>query len=542
MTEFDYIIIGAGSAGCVLANRLSADPANKVLLIEAGGPDRDPLIHIPGAYAKLFKKKYDWGFWTEPQPHVNNRRIYLPRGKTLGGSSSINAMVYVRGNKKDYDNWAALGNKGWSYREVLPYFIKSEHHEQYYLVDRGYHGKNGELNVTFANKFITPFAKAFVEAGQELGLPYNPDYNGESQNGIGLFQFTIKKEKRHSAATAFLKPVLKRINLTVMTNTAVTKLLIKNDKAIGVEYRVGKSNASQVKASKEVIVSAGAFNSPQILMLSGIGDPDELVKHQIQAIKHLPGVGKNLQDHLFCPVSAVSPGEDGINHGIRPFNQLRNLVRYSFGKNGPLTISITEAVAFANLDDPDKNPNFQFQFAPMHPGKGYDYDLYDLKTFPTEDGFSVLPSLVQPKSRGYITLRSSDPLEAPLIQPNFLQHPEDLQTMLKGVKKGLQLMHQNSLDPFRKEVICPPETNSDDALVEHIRNSLETIYHPVGTCKMGKDEMSVVDAQLRVHGIESLRVVDASVMPVITTGNINAPVYMIAEKASDMIMNEPITR
>ena len=542
MTKFDYIIVGAGSAGCVLANRLSVDPATKVLLIEAGGRDKDPLIHIPGAYGKLFKKKYDWGFWTEPQPHVNNRRIYLPRGKTLGGSSSINAMVYVRGNKKDYDHWARLGNKGWAYKDVLPYFIRSEHHEQYYLVDRGYHGKNGELNITFANKYITPFAKAFVEAGQELGLSYNADYNGELQNGVGLFQFTIKNEQRHSAATAFLKPVLGRANLTVMTNTLVTRVLVENDKAMGIEYAIGKGKTSIIKAGKEVILSAGAFNSPQILMLSGIGDPDELVKHQIQAIKHLPGVGKNLQDHLFCSVSALSPGEDGLNHSVKPFNQLKNLLRYSFGKNGPLTISILEAVAFVNLDNADGDPNFQFQFAPMHPGKGYDYDLYDLKTFPTEDGFTILPSLVKPKSRGYVALRSRNPFDTPLIQPNFLQHPEDLQTMIKGVKKGIELINQNSFDLFRKEIICPPASDSDDILAEHIRNSLETIYHPVGTCKMGKDEMSVVDAQLCVHGIESLRVVDASIMPSIITGNTNAPVIMIAEKASDLILGKPNTR
>ena len=538
MTKFDYIIIGAGSAGCVLANRLSANPDNQVLLIEAGGPDKDPLISIPGAYGKLFRKKYDWGFYTEPQSHVNNRTIYLPRGKTLGGSSSINAMVYVRGNKKDYDHWAALGNKGWAYKDVLPYFIKSEHNEQYYLVDRGYHGKNGELNITFANKHITPFAKAFVEAGQELGLPYNPDCNGEFQKGVGLFQFTIKNEKRHSAATAFLKPVLGRANLTVMTNTVVNRVLVENDQAIGVAYSTGKNKTAKIKAGKEVILSAGAFNSPQILMLSGIGDPNELMKHQIQAIKHLPGVGKNLQDHLFCSVSALSYDENGINHGIKTFNQLKDFLSYSFGKNGPLTSSILEAVAFLNLDDPDKDPDFQFQFAPMHPGKGYGYDLYDLKTFPTEDGFTILPSLVKPKSRGYVALRSADPFDTPFIQPNFLQHPEDLQTLIKGVKKGLELLNQTPFDPFRKEIICPPEQDSDEALAEHIRNSLETIYHPVGTCKMGKDEMSVVDAQLRVHGIGSLRVVDASIMPSITTGNTNAPVIMIAEKASDMILNK----
>ncbi len=538
MKLYDYIIVGAGSAGCVLANRLSQNPAISVLLIEAGGPDNDPLMHIPGAYGKLFKKKYDWGLWTEPQEFVNGRRLYLPRGKTLGGSSTTNAMAYVRGNKKDFNHWSKLGNDGWSFEEVLPYFIKSEHNEQFYLVDRGYHGKNGELNVTFANKFITPLAKAFVEAGQEIGIEYNPDYNGQDQRGIGLLQFTIKNERRHSAATAFLKPALSRPNLDVLTNAQVSSIEIKNDQAVGIQYLVGKNKTQRIECKREVILSAGAFHSPQLLLLSGIGDPDALIQHQIPSIRHLPGVGKNLQDHLFCSVSALTKSDIGINHTIKPINQLKNIVKYKVAKNGPLTISILEAVAFMNLDDYDLEPDFQFQFTPMHPGKDYNYDIYDIKTLPKEDGFTILPSLVNPKSRGYVKLKSKNPLDAPVIQPNFLQHPDDLKKLIKGVKKAIEIVNQQPFDNLIKEIICPPDISSDELIAQHIKNSLETIYHPVGTCKMGNDAQAVVDHELKVHGLSGLRVVDASIMPTITTGNTNAPVMMIAEKAAEMILKD----
>ena len=298
---YDYIIIGAGSAGCVLANRLSADPNNRVLILEAGGPDKHPLIHIPGAYGDLHATNNNWAFYTEPQAKVLNRKIHLPRGKTLGGSSSTNAMAYVRGNRADYDEWAQSGNKGWSYEEILPYFIKSEHNEQISEMDEGYHGKNGELNVADP-LFTTPIGHAFVEAGQKIGLQKNRDYNGKEQKGIGHFQFNIKNGKRQSGAVAFLRPALKRKNLTGITRARVQKIIIENDKAIGVVYQKGKSEIT-VKAKKEIILSAGAFQSPQLLMLSGIGEKNELKKHGINCIKEIPGVGKNLQDHLFYPIS-----------------------------------------------------------------------------------------------------------------------------------------------------------------------------------------------------------------------------------------------
>lgn len=532
---FDYIIVGAGSAGCVLANRLSADADKSVLLLEAGGSGH-PLIPIPGAYVKLFRTKVDWQYWTAPQKYLNNRKLYLPRGKTLGGCSATNAMAYVRGNHADYDHWESLGNNGWGYRDVLDYFKKSELADYSNTIERDYHSDGGELQVSFAERFETPYANAFILAAQEMGFPVNIDYNGKSQYGFSKFQFNIKNGKRHSAKDAFLNPIRSRKNLTIQTGASVSKILIKNDKAVGVSVNV-KGTHVEFLADKEVIISAGAFGSPQLLMLSGIGSKTELKEHSIPLIHELEGVGKNLQDHLFYPVSALSKTQKGLNHYGSVSGQIKAFVDYAINKKGPFTIGPLEAVGFLDIHRQSDLPNFQFHFAPLHIGRDYDFDMYDIHQIPkNEDGFTILPSLLQPKSRGAVKLGSRDPRQAPVIDPNFLSNEEDLESLLKGGQLAIELLQQSAFKAHIKEIIMPANIHDEAYLKMHILKSVETIYHPVGTCKMGHDELAVVDDQLRVHGIGGLRVVDASIMPKIVTGNTNAPVYMIAEKAADMIL------
>lgn len=537
---FDYIIIGAGSAGCVLANRLSANKDTKsspstVLLIEAGGKDKKLEIHVPAGYGKLNYSDVDWGYYTEPQNNVNNRKMYQPRGKTLGGSSSTNAMAYIRGHKLDYDSWETMGATGWNYAACLPYFKKSEHNEQ--LQDE-FHGTNGELNVTFAQQFKTPLADAFVEACAENNIPKIIDVNGAQQNGAGMFQYTIKNGERHSAAKAFLKPILQRKNLTIKTNALVQRILIENDIAVGVEIVVN-GKLEQIKVRKEIILCAGAFGSPQILMLSGVGDGAELSKIGIAVKKELPGVGKNLHDHLFYGISALSKWKGTLNNINLPFNQFRHTLAWLFQRKGPLTTSPLEAVAFFKTDENLAQPDLQLHFAPAHLGNNANLaagaDFYNPKTYPKTDGFTILPSLIQPKSRGYVSLQSKNPNEAPIIQPNYLEHPDDLKTLVKGYHKVKSIIESKAFKSFTDGVNFPEKIESEADIESHIKKVVESIYHPVGTCKMGTDTMSVVDAKLRVHGIKNLRVADASIMPQIISGNTNAPTIMIAERAAEFI-------
>ncbi|MBX2913626.1 MAG: GMC family oxidoreductase N-terminal domain-containing protein, partial [Cyclobacteriaceae bacterium] len=461
-----------------------------------------------------------------------NRKIYHPRGKVLGGCSSTNAMAYVRGHAADYNQWASLGNTGWRYEDVLPYFIKSENNEQF---QNNYHGQNGPLNVTHALRHKTELAQTFIEACAQAGIVRNDDFNGAKQEGAGLMQFTIKDAKRCSTADAFLKPVLSRDNLTVYTGVHVKQILIEKDEATGVEYFVRDSSCEKVFARKEVILCGGAFASPQLLMLSGIGPKDVLAKHHIEVKKELPGVGQNLQDHLFFAVSSLCKQPISNNHWMPWHKQAEALLRYALFKTGPLTLGPLEACAFTKSDPTQPKPDLQFQFTPTNAGNDYTTDVFDLNTFPRADGYTILPTQVNPKSRGYLTLASADPFTAPIIDPRYLSEEVDRETMVKGAKIALQILEADAWSPYRIKTHCPAHRDSDEALLDHIQRSAECVYHPVGTCKMGMDEMAVVNDQLQVYGIGKLRVVDASVMPTLTSGNTNAPTIMIAEKAGDLI-------
>jgi choline dehydrogenase len=520
---YDYIIVGAGSAGCVLAARLTEDVRTRVLLLEAGGPDKAVEIHIPAAFSKLFKTAVDWNYSTEPEPHLHDRQLYWPRGKVLGGSGSINAMIYIRGNPVDYDHWRDSGNRGWGFADVLPYFKRSENQQR---GESEFHGTSGPIHVGDP-QYVNPLTRAFLAAAGEIGIPSNPDFNGAGQEGVGLYQVVQKKGARCSSVDGYLKPALGRHNLTVLTEAHAARLVIENKRATGVVYE-HNGVSETVHANVEVILAGGTINSPQLLLLSGIGPSDELQKVGIHVIHDLKGVGQNLQDHPMVSVGYLCTQKISLDGAETP----GNLVRYLLFKTGPLTSNVAEAGIFLTTRGDSPVPDLQLLFGPAY------YRQHGLIRR-REHCFGFGPTLITPESRGSISLRSKNPMDPPAIRANYLSTDADLRTMVEGVRLSRRLAHSKAFDPFRGEELHPGlAAQSESDIIEFLRNDLETLYHPVGTCRMGNDEFAVVDERLRVHGIERLRVVDASIMPRIPTGNTNAPVVMIAEKAADMIRED----
>jgi len=528
--DYDYVIIGAGSAGCVLANRLSADASKRVLLLEAGGRDWYPWIHIPVGYFKtLHNPKTDWCYKTQPDPGLNGRAIDWPRGKTLGGSSSINGLLYVRGQKQDYDHWRQLGNAGWSYDDVLPYFKRSE--DQQNGADE-YHGTGGGLSVQNM-RAKREICEALIDAAVELGIPRNDDYNGAVQEGTSYYQQTARNGFRCSAAVAFLNPVRGRSNLEIVTHALVEKILIEGGAAKGVQISVkGQPRTYTLKSGGEVVLSAGAIGSPQILQLSGVGPGALLQKFGIPVARDMAGVGKNLQDHLQIR-SVYEVNVPTLNEEINSFFRRMMIgMQYTLTRGGPMSMGASQVAIFCRSRPDLETPDIQFHFQPLSADK----PGIEMHPFP---GITMSVCQLRPESKGRIEIASPDPKVYPEIHPNYLSTKTDQQTAIDGLKMTRRLVNANAMKPFIvREHLPGAGVETDEQLLECARNIAQTIYHPTSTCKMGTDATSVVDERLRVHGIKNLRVVDASVMPAIVSGNTNAPAIMIGEKGSDMIIED----